>query len=63
MQPIVSQALVATRVADMRRQAEITQLAGDVRRARRRARRRTRIQPAHQAQPTCRPERAGLPAG
>jgi hypothetical protein len=63
MQPIISQALVATRVADMRREAEITQLAGDVKRARRRARRRARIQPVRRAQPAGRPERAGLRAG
>ena len=63
MQPIISQALVATRVADMHRQAEITRLAGGVNRARRRARRRARIHPAHRAQPAGRPERAGLPAG
>lgn len=40
MQPYISQALVATRIADMRRQAETAQLARDVRRARREARRR-----------------------
>ena len=40
MQPYISQALVATRIADMRREAETAQLARDVRRARREARRR-----------------------
>ena len=63
MQPFISQALVATRVAEMHRQGEITQSALDVKRARRQARRRARIQPLRRAQPACRPERAGLPAG
>lgn len=63
MQPFISQALVATRVAEMHRQAEIAQPALGVKRARRRLRRRARIQPVHRAQPASRPERAGLPAG
>jgi hypothetical protein len=63
MQPFISQALVATRVAEMHRQAEIAQPALDVKRARRRARRRARIQLVRGPQPACRPQRAGLPAG
>ena len=40
MQPFISQALVATRIAEMRREAEVAQLARDVRLARKHARRR-----------------------
>lgn len=68
MQPIISQALLATRVADMHQRAEIAHLAADVKRARRRARRLGRSKPAggtqpdHGTQPACRPDRVGLSA-
>jgi hypothetical protein len=61
MQPAISQALMATRVADLHRQAEIARLARDVKRGRRQAP-RTRMQPVREAQPACRPGRAGLGA-
>ena len=57
MQPYISQALVATRIAEMDRRAEIAQLArGEARPA------TARIQPVGGAQPARRPERVGLPA-
>jgi hypothetical protein len=40
MQPYISQAFVATWIAERRQQAEIARLAGDVKRARRRGHRR-----------------------
>jgi hypothetical protein len=62
MHPYASQALVATRVTEMYRQAEIARLALEVKRARRRGRRWARIQPGHIAQPARGSARAGLPA-
>jgi hypothetical protein len=61
MQPAISQALMATRVADLHRQAQIAQLARDVKRDRRQAR-RARMHLVRGVQPTRRPERAGLGA-
>ena len=45
MQPFISQALVATRIAEMRREAEAAQLARDVRLARKQAQRRGAARP------------------
>jgi hypothetical protein len=61
MQPAISQALMATRVADLHRQAESAQLARDVKRGRRQFR-RARVQPVRGAQPARGPGRAGLGA-
>ena len=57
MQSAISQALMATRVADLHRQVEIAQLARDVKRGRRQAR-RARMQRVREARPACQPERA-----
>ncbi|HCU91827.1 MAG TPA: hypothetical protein DHU96_03460 [Actinobacteria bacterium] len=67
MQPFISQALVATRIAEMRREAEVAQLARDGRLARKQARRRggrglAPVRLLRTAKPACRPERTGLPA-
>jgi hypothetical protein len=62
MQAGISQALMAIRVADLRRQAEVARLAREVKRNRRQARRLARMAPAPAAQPACRPGRAGLGA-
>jgi hypothetical protein len=61
MQSTITQALMATRVADLHKQADIARLARDVRRARRQAR-RARTQPVREAQPACQPQRARLGA-
>jgi hypothetical protein len=67
MQPYISQALVATRVAEMRREAEVARLAREVKRARRQARRRAGqglapVRLPRTATPAGRRGRAGLPA-
>jgi hypothetical protein len=67
MHSYISQALVATRIAEMRREADIALLARDVKRARRQARRQVGrgLAPARllrTAARACRPERARLPA-
>jgi hypothetical protein len=62
MQPYISQALVATRIAEMRREAEVTRLARDVKRARPPRRGLGRVRPVRTAQPAGRPEHAGLGA-
>jgi len=61
MQSTITQALMATRVADLHRQAEVARLARDVKRGRRRAR-RARMQTVRGAQPACQPQRTGLGA-
>jgi alkylation response protein AidB-like acyl-CoA dehydrogenase len=62
MQPIISQAVVATRMAEMRQQAEVARLARDMKRARRARRRLARVLPAQSTQPACQPGHAGLGA-
>ena len=58
MHPYILQALVATRIAEMNREAEVAQLG--VKRAGPWARRWERMQPARRAMPAGRPERAGF---
>lgn len=56
MHPYILQALVATRIAEMNREAEVAQLG--VKRAGQWARRWERMQSARRAMPAGRPERA-----
>ena len=63
MQPYISQALVAARIADMHRQAEAARLAREIKRARRRAGRGLApVRPLRTAAPAGQTERAGRPA-
>ncbi len=63
MQPYNSQALVAARIADMRRDAETVRLARELKRARRRSSRGLApVHPLRTATPAGRPEHAGRPA-
>ena len=61
MNSSLSQALVAARTAEIRREAQAAQLASDVRRARRSSR-RVLVRRLRTAPPARRPQRAGLPA-
>jgi hypothetical protein len=61
MQPAIWEALMATRVADLHKQAEIEQLAREFKRGRRRAH-RARLRPVRRVRPAGRTERAGLGA-
>jgi hypothetical protein len=58
MHPYILQALVATRIAELNREAEAAHLG--VKRAGKWARRWERMQPARRAVPAGRPERAGF---
>jgi len=60
MQSTITQALMATRVADLHKQAEAARLARDVKRGRRAH--RARMQTVRGAQPARQPQRTGLGA-
>jgi hypothetical protein len=63
MQPYISQALIAVRVADMRRAADGARLAREAKRAARRARRGLApVRPLPTAATAQGPEHAGRPA-
>lgn len=62
MQPYITQALLATRIDEMRREAAAARSARDAKRARRARRDLVRVRPARGEQPSCRPEHAGLGA-
>jgi hypothetical protein len=62
MQAHFSRELVADRIAEIRRAAEVAQLARDVKQARRQRRGVARLRPVRTAQRAGRPEHAGLGA-
>jgi len=63
MQPYNMQALVADRIAEMRREAGTARLARELKRARRRAGRGLApVRPLRTATPAAQPEHAGRPA-
>ena len=61
MHTYLSQELAAARTAEFRHEAEVAQLASDVKRARR-ASRRVLVRRLRTTSPARRPQRAGLPA-
>jgi hypothetical protein len=61
MHTYLSQELAAARTAEFRHEAEVAQLASDMKRARRSSR-RVLVRRLRTAPPARRPQRAGLPA-